>query len=388
MAATVYLIRHAEAEGNIYRRCHGQYDSMLTPRACEQIPLLVKRFEAVPLDAVYSSDLYRARTTAKAIADAHGLALETRPVLREIDMGDWEDLAWAEIPRFWPEEFAVWSRHAWEILPPHGESMMQAGERMLDGVRALARENEGKTIAVVTHGSAIRAALTIAHGYTAEEMDRVDWGDNTCVAKLEFASDGSVEVIYENDASHLTDGASTFAAVGWKDRKRTPETLQLWFRSADPQNAEDAETIIAFTREHYKSAYGGDYHLDPDALLRDVARAQRISPRSCCFGCLEGKEEAAALVYMKTWWEQEPEVGLVGSFCIDGAYRGKGLSGQILGQAISVYRMLGKRYLCAHVAAENERAKGFYRKFAFAQRGEYRDENGLHYRMFKQIRAE
>ena len=49
---TVYLIRHAEAEGNVYRRCHGQYDSLLTPRAYEQLPCLAKRFEGVPLDAV------------------------------------------------------------------------------------------------------------------------------------------------------------------------------------------------------------------------------------------------------------------------------------------------------------------------------------------------
>ena len=49
---TVYLIRHAEAEGNVYRRCHGQYDSLLTPRAYEQLPCLAKRFEDVPLDAV------------------------------------------------------------------------------------------------------------------------------------------------------------------------------------------------------------------------------------------------------------------------------------------------------------------------------------------------
>ena len=35
---TVYLIRHAEAEGNVYRRCHGQYDALLTTRAYEQLP--------------------------------------------------------------------------------------------------------------------------------------------------------------------------------------------------------------------------------------------------------------------------------------------------------------------------------------------------------------
>ena len=78
-------------------------------------------------------------------------------------------------------------------------------------------------------------------------------------------------------------------------------------------------------------------------------------------------------------------MGLVGGFCIDERYRGRGLSGQILGQAISVYRALGKAYLCAHAAERNARAQGFYRKFAFEQRGEYRDENGLHYRMFKRI---
>ena len=83
---TVYLIRHAEAEGNVYRRCHGQYDSLLTPRAYEQLPYLAKRFENVPLDAVYASDLFRARTTAKAVAAPHGMNVEIRPVLREIDI--------------------------------------------------------------------------------------------------------------------------------------------------------------------------------------------------------------------------------------------------------------------------------------------------------------
>ena len=55
MKATVYIIRHAEAEGNIYRRCHGIYNSLLTPRAYQQLPCLAKRFESVPLAAVYAS---------------------------------------------------------------------------------------------------------------------------------------------------------------------------------------------------------------------------------------------------------------------------------------------------------------------------------------------
>ena len=36
MSTTIYLVRHAEAEGNIGRRCHGHYDSMLTQRGLKQ----------------------------------------------------------------------------------------------------------------------------------------------------------------------------------------------------------------------------------------------------------------------------------------------------------------------------------------------------------------
>lgn len=386
MKATVYIIRHAEAEGNIYRRCHGIYDSLLTPRAYQQLPCLAKRFESVPLAAVYASPLFRARTTAKAVAEPHGLSVELRNDLHEIDMGDWEDLPWAELPHAWPEQYAKWCSRPWEAAPPHGETVMQAGERMLNEVRRLAQENAGKSIAVVTHGSAIRGALTLAHGFPPEKMNEIGWGDNTCVARLDFDENGNIDIVYENDASHLPQELSTFASIGWKNTKGVPVSPQIWFRRADPRNPQDVDKIVAFMRELHRNAYGTDENLDPEALLRDIERAQQVSPRSCTFGLLEDGTPVA-LVYLKTWYDEEPGVGLVGGFCIDGDYRGCGLSAQILGQAISVYRSLGRDWLCAHVAAKNMRAQGFYHKFAFEQRGEYRDENGLHYRMFKALHA-
>ena len=53
----IYLIRHAEAEGNLYRRIHGQYDSLVTPRGYRQIEALAERFRDVKIDALYASDL-------------------------------------------------------------------------------------------------------------------------------------------------------------------------------------------------------------------------------------------------------------------------------------------------------------------------------------------
>ena len=56
---TIYLIRHAEAEGNLYRRIHGWYDALVTENGLRQIQALEQRFQGEHFDAVWSSDLYR-----------------------------------------------------------------------------------------------------------------------------------------------------------------------------------------------------------------------------------------------------------------------------------------------------------------------------------------
>ena len=93
---TIYLIRHAEAEGNLYRRIHGWYDALGTENGRRQIAALEQRFREIPVDAVYSSDLYRTRATAQAVCGPRGLELRTDPQRREVHMGDGEDRAGGE----------------------------------------------------------------------------------------------------------------------------------------------------------------------------------------------------------------------------------------------------------------------------------------------------
>lgn len=382
---TVYLIRHAEAEGNVYRRCHGQYDSLLTERAYQQLPYLADRFEDVPLDAIYASDLYRARHTAKAIADRKGMKVHVRPVLREIAMGEWEDKTWAILPREAPEQYVKWQTRPWECEVPGGERVLDTGDRVLGGLSQLAREWDGKSIAVVSHGSAIRGILCRVLGYEPEQIGQVGWGDNTCVAKFEFDGD-TIRPIYWNDASHLPEDLSTFAKIGWTNSRGVPMSVQAWFRPYNPESAEDRALLIGFAREFYRNAYGSTDMLDEDAWMTDTDAMAAKHDRAVTIGMVE--DQPVALVRMNVCDESEPGIGKVGSFVISEDYRGTGLSGQILGQAISVYRALGKDYLCAYVAKNNARAHGFYDKYGFHNQGEVMKPEGLHDKMVKKIKVE
>ena len=97
MTTKIFLVRHAEAEGNLFRMAHGQYDSNLTPRGYHQLHYLRERFAAVRLDAVYGSDLTRAHATASALYVPRQLPFQPLPQLREVRLGDWEERPWAEI---------------------------------------------------------------------------------------------------------------------------------------------------------------------------------------------------------------------------------------------------------------------------------------------------
>ena len=114
----LYLIRHAEAEGNLYRVAHGHCNGLITNyRGYQQIDALRERFRKVDIDAVYSSDLYRTQITARAIWLPKALPLHLEPAFREICMGEWEDHTWHELNVRYPEEMYNFNRRAdlWRV---------------------------------------------------------------------------------------------------------------------------------------------------------------------------------------------------------------------------------------------------------------------------------
>ena len=50
----IYLIRHAQSEGNLYRRALGWYDGRVTALGWKQIAALEARFRDISINAVYA----------------------------------------------------------------------------------------------------------------------------------------------------------------------------------------------------------------------------------------------------------------------------------------------------------------------------------------------
>ena len=135
---TIYLIRHAEAEGNLYRIAQGQDDSILTDRGWRQVKALERRFDGVQIDAVYTSDLYRTRATASALYLPRNLTPHLVRDLREIHVGVCERRTWGEIARRWPDQMADFSRRMDRWHMDGAETPAQVLERALGAVRKIA----------------------------------------------------------------------------------------------------------------------------------------------------------------------------------------------------------------------------------------------------------
>ena len=221
---TIYLVRHCEARGNIDREFHGRFDSDISDNGRQQLDLLAERFRTIPIDALYSSPLRRARLTAQAVNRYHDLPIAFDDRLQEIDGGEWERHLWAELPTLFPESSDAWAYRPHEFEAPGGETMRQVYDRMKEVLLEIAAKNAGKTVAVASHGCAIRNALCWAQTNDIVRLSDTPWCDNTAVTTLQIEDD-RVCVLGYNDNGHLDAETSTLEKQTWW-RKGAPSAFE------------------------------------------------------------------------------------------------------------------------------------------------------------------
>jgi broad specificity phosphatase PhoE len=168
---TVYLARHGQSDWNAAGRWQGHADRPLTALGLRQAAELAEELAGVALDAVYSSDLRRARETAEAVAAPRGQTVVLLTQLREVDVGSWSGLTRAEAKERFPQAFRRWADggQGWD----DGETYEHMAERVVEAVRDLAEGHAGGTLLVVSHGGPIRALHAVALGLDVSQHRRL-----------------------------------------------------------------------------------------------------------------------------------------------------------------------------------------------------------------------
>lgn len=200
---TIYFVRHVQAVGNLTRVFQGKTDTDISEDGRKQLQNVRERFADVALQHIYVSDLKRARLTAEAVRGGRDIPMSVELRIREIDAGVWEGQPMLELKEKYPEAMRLWNEELWNFHTEGSETMQQVYDRTGAALRDILKNSEGQTVAVVSHGCALKNMLCGALGHPIEQLMEVPWLSNGSVTRIDF--DGGVpgRLVYANDIAHI-----------------------------------------------------------------------------------------------------------------------------------------------------------------------------------------
>lgn len=268
----IYLVRHAEALGNVREFFQGRTDCEVSERGEKQLECLAEHFKNIPIEAIYSSPLKRTLSTAAAVNKYHNLPIQKDEGLIEINGGVWEGKPWADLPKLYPVEYGLWKNRMEDFYIEDGEKMTEVFDRMKSAMDRIAAENEGKTIAVVSHGCALRNLLCYAMGKPISALKDVGWSDNTAVSLVEYES-GVPKIIFKNNNEHLPDELSTLSRSRWSE---PDDVLYGEFGEITVRNLRSSDPEY-FAREEIKQGWSDASPEKLETRLRDNTAGKAVS---------------------------------------------------------------------------------------------------------------
>lgn len=166
---TLYLVRHGETVDNANQIMQGQTQGELNESGIRQAQLLSDDWKGKPLDAVIASDLKRSVDTARIIAAPHQLEVQTTPLLRERDWGDFTG-------RYIPDLKN-------EVWPDNIESLENLLSRADEFITFVKQTFPGKKVLAVGHGIINKAVQAV---YFQKSMSEIQRMSNAEVRVLEL----------------------------------------------------------------------------------------------------------------------------------------------------------------------------------------------------------
>jgi len=168
-----HLIRHARNDYLVQNKIAGWLPKVhLDDEGRRQAEAIAIKLSAEPIRAVYSSPLERAMETAEPLAHKLGLKVVSCEGLGEIRFGDWTDQS---VPKLDDDpRWRRWNSFRSGTQAPEGDLMIEAQTRIVREIVRLRDAHPSETIALVTHGDPIKAAVAYFLGSPLDLFLRIE----------------------------------------------------------------------------------------------------------------------------------------------------------------------------------------------------------------------
>ena len=199
----LYLVRHGQSEYNVTRRFAGSgSDVALTAAGVGQAGLLRDRLVSAKIDAVFSSNLKRALSTAGIISENYGVEIVSCPELGEINYGVCEGKTFDEVSFEYPDLAKQIYGADPKIRFPGGESFEEFTGRICRFLDRITKYDDMQTVLVVSHGGSIKTLVCRLLDIDINSHWAQIRIDNASLTVVETGKNGAI-ISLLNDTSHL-----------------------------------------------------------------------------------------------------------------------------------------------------------------------------------------
>ena len=189
MKSKIFIVRHTETVGNVEKRLTGRQDYEITNRGKILVDELTDHFKNIKFDRIYASTSQRTVKTVQKLAELNGIRVEEKEELCEMYFGIYDGWKWEEVDRVNPQ-VKLNQNKTNEILGiPNQENTDDVANRIYECILNLARQNEGKTILICSHGVEIEAFLRKIAGVPFRYEKEKFCQHNVAINELEFEND-------------------------------------------------------------------------------------------------------------------------------------------------------------------------------------------------------
>ena len=201
----IVLVRHGQTEWNAGsssgEHFRGRIDIELNALGRAQSQAVAECLSSLPVEAIYTSPLQRAVSTARALGQRVHQDVQHCDGLLDIDYGEWAGRSQQEVAAQWPELHGRWRLTPHLVQIPGGELLDDVRQRALQGLKTVLDRHSNGLVVLVSHQAVNKVLICAWLGLDNSSFWRIRQ-DTGCINRFDYG-DQSYTVLALNEVCHL-----------------------------------------------------------------------------------------------------------------------------------------------------------------------------------------